>query len=183
MLGISLLSFEVLSRLAPYFKIKPEPVCPKLGQKKLDALIEYDSEKAMVEVCVVQERWEELLAHGFFSYIPGVKVNNVLRNKFEGQLKEGKDDLEIPILIVLCLDWYMGFTGMLEAEEAIYDFYDIPGTEMVTAIGAYQRHYDKNDPFVGKLYTSCKPPTNKMSPKFRLRLECALFGNNSANEK
>lgn len=200
---------EVLSRLAPSFDIKPEPDIPELRPKKLEALIEYDGEKALIEVRTVQDRLEYSLAHGVVSSIPGGKVKSVLRDKFEGQLKGGKADPRIPILIVLCLERFMGFMDMVEVRNAIYGalqfsykisndtheiveegtkreenaFYDIPGTEIVTAIGAYRRDYDKDDPLVGNLHHPYKPPTNKMSQKFRLRLRGALFGNSEISDK
>jgi len=200
---------EVLSRLAPCFDIKPEPDIPELRPKKLEALIEYDSEKALIEVRTVKERLEEELAHGVVSSIPGGKVKSVLRDKFEEQLKGGRADPGIPILIVLCLERFMGFMDMVEVRNAIYGalqfsykirndtheiveegtkreenaFYDIPGTEIVTAIGAYRRDYDKDDPLVGKLHHPYKPPTNKMSQKFKLRLRDALFGNSEISDK
>ena len=200
---------EVLSRLAPCFDIEPEPDIPELRPKKLDALIEYDGEKALIEVRTVQERLEESLAYGVVSSIPGGKVKSVLCNKFDGQLKEGRADPGIPILIVLCLERFMGFMDMVEVRNAIYGalqfsykirndtheiieegtkreenaFYDIPGTEIVTAIGAYRRDYDKDDPLVGKLHHPYKPPTNKMSQKFKLRLRDALFGNSEISDK
>lgn len=197
---------EVLSRLALSFDIKPEPDIPELRPKKLEALIEYDGEKALIEVRTVQDRLEESLAHGVVSSIPGGKVKSVLRDKFEGQLKGGKADPGIPILIVLCLERFM---DMVEVRNAIYGalqfsykirndtheiveegtkreenaFYDIPGTEIVTAIGAYRRDYDKDDPLVGNLHHPYKPPTNKMSQKFRLRLRGALFGNSEISDQ
>ena len=200
---------EVLSRLAPYFDIDPEPDIPELELKKLEALIEYDGEKALIEVRRVKGRLEETLAHGVVSSIPGMKVKNVLRNKFEKQLKGGKADHKIPIVIILCLDDFMGYMDMVEVTNAIYGelqfpykiskdtheiveegykrekngFYDIPGTEIVTAIGAYRRDYDKDNPLVGKLHHPYKPPTNKMSQKFKLRLRNALFGNSEISDK
>lgn len=200
---------EVLSRLAPFFDIEPEPDIPELRPKKLDALIEYDGEKALIEVRTVQERLEESLAHGVVSSSPGGKVKSVLRDKFEKQLKGGKADPGIPMLIVLCLEGFMGFMDMVEVRNAIYGalqfsykirndtheiveegtkreenaFYDIKGTEIVTAIGAYRRDHDKDDTLVGKLHHPYKPPTNKMSQKFKLRLRCALFGNSEISDK
>ena len=200
---------EVLSRLAPYFDIKPEPDIPELRPKKLEALIEYDGEKALIEVRTVQEKLEESLAHGVVSSSPGGKVKSVLRNKFEVQLKGGKADPNMPILIVLCLERFMGFGDMAEVTNAIYGalqfsykinndtheiveegtkreenaFYDISGTEIVTAIGAYRRDYDKDDPLVGKLYHSYKTPKNKMSQKFKLILRDALFGESEISDK
>jgi len=197
---------EVLSRLAPCFDIEPEPDIPELRPKKLEALIEYDGEKALIEVRTVKERLEEALAHGVVSSIPGGKVKSVLRDKFEGQLKGGRADPGIPILIVLCLE---GFMDMVEVRNAIYGalqfsykirndtheiveegttreenaFYNIEGTEIVTAIGAYRRDYDKDDPLVGKLHHPYKPPMNKMSQKFNLRLRDALFGNSEISDK
>lgn len=200
---------EVLSRLAPCFDIKPEPDIPELRPKKLEALIEYDGEKALIEVRTVKERLEEALAHGVVSSIPGRKVKSVLRDKFEGQLKGGRSDPGIPILIVLSLEGFMGFMDMVEVRNAIYGahqisykisndtheiveegntrednaFYGIPGTEIVTAIGAYRREYDKDDSLVGKLHHPYKPPTNKMSQKFKCRLRDALFGNSEISDK
>lgn len=200
---------EVLSRLAPCFDIKPEPDIPELRPKKLEALIEYDGEKALIEVRTVKERLEEALAHGVVSSIPGGKVKSVLRDKFEGQLKGGRADPEIPILIVLSLEGLMGFMDMVEVRNAIYGalqfsykihtdtheiveegttrdenaFYDIEGTEIVTAIGAYRRDYDKDDKLVGKLHHPYKPPTNEMSQKFKCRLRDALFGNSEISDK
>jgi hypothetical protein len=200
---------EVLSRLAPCFDIEPEPDIPELRPKKLDALIEYDGEKALIEVRTVKERLEESLSHGVVSSIPGGNVKSVLCNKFDVQLKEGRADPGIPILIVLCLERFMGFMDMVEVRNAIYwalqfsykirndtheiveegtkreenAFYDIQGTEIVTAIGAYRRDYDKDDPLVGKLHHPYKPPTNKMSQKFSLRLRDALFGNSEISDK
>ena len=176
-----------------------------MGRKRLEALIEYNGEKALIEVRTVKERLDEAFAHGFVS-IPGGKVKSVLRDKFEKQLKGGKADPEIPILIILCLDDSM---NMIEVRNAIYGalqfsygkrndtheiveegytndenaFYDIEGTEIVTAIGAYRRDYDKDDPLVGKLHHPYKNPTNKMSQKFRCRLRDALFGNSEISEK
>ncbi|CAG1022405.1 hypothetical protein DOJK_01650 [Patescibacteria group bacterium] len=199
---------EILSRLASCFDIRPEPDIPELGSKKLDALIEYEGEKALIEVRTVQERLEETLTHGVVSSIPGGKVKSVLRDKFERQLKGGTANPSIPILIVLCLEGFMGFMDMVEVRNAIYGalqfsykirndtheiveegtkreenaFYDIQGTEIVTAIGAYRRDYDKDDPLVGKLHHPYKPPTNKMSQKFKLRLRGALFGNSEISD-
>ena len=200
---------EVLSRLALYFDVEPEPDIPELKLKKLEALIEYDGEKALIEVRRVKGRLEETLAHDVVSSIPGGKVKNVLRNKFEGQLKGGKADPGIPILIVLCLEGFMGFMDMVEVRNAVYGalqfsykihtdthevveegttrdenaFYDLEGTEIVTAIGAYRRDYNKDDLLVGKLHHPYKTPTNKMSQKFKCRLRDALFGNSEISDK
>lgn len=200
---------EVFSRLAPHFKFIKEPKIPELKLKKLEALIEHDGEKALIEVRTVHEKLEESLAHGVVYSSPGGKVKSVLRNKFEVQLKGGKADPNMPILIVLCLERFMGFGDMVEVTNAIYGaiqlsykirndtheiveegtnreenaFYDISGTEIVTAIGAYRRDYDKDDPLVGKLYHSYKTPKNKMSQKFKLRLREALFGESEISEK
>ena len=198
---------EVLSRLAPHFdKIKPDPKIPEFNPKKLDALIEHDGEQALIEVKAVHEKWEESLSHGAITVIPGSKVNNVLRDKFKEQLKKGKANPGIPILIILCLEGFMGLE-MAEVTNAVYGilqysdkrrndtheiveegltrdekaFYDIEGTEIVTAIGAYRRDCDKDDSLVGKLYPSRKPPTNKMSQKLKLRIRNALFGDSETS--
>jgi hypothetical protein len=200
---------EVLSRLAPHFdKIVTEPCIPELNPKRLEALIEHNGEQALIEVRAVHEKWEESLSHGVISVIPGSKIKNVLRNKFEWQLKKGKVNPGIPILIILCLEGFMGFMEMADVRNAVYGalqfsykmrddtheiieegttreenaFYDIEGTEIVTAIGAYRRGYDKNDPLVGKLYHPHKLPTNKMSQKFKLMLRNALFGDSEISD-
>jgi hypothetical protein len=196
---------EVFSRLAPFFnKIVTEPDIPELKPKKLEALIEHDGEKALIEVRAVQERLEESLSHGVVSSTPGSKVKSVLLDKFNKQLKEGKADPEIPIIIILCLEGFMGFMEMADVENAVHGefqfswkmrndtgeiveegtrrkenaFYDEDGTELVTAIGAYRRDYSKKDPLIGKLYHPHKRPINKMSQEFKYRLRNALFGIN-----
>lgn len=195
---------EVFSRLAPYFTIEIEPDIPELRPKRLEALIEYDGEKALIEVRAVQERLEISLAHGGIS-VPGGKVKSVLLSKFKGQLNEGKSNPGIPIIIILNLN---GFIDSFEVDNSVYGeiqfslkmrndthetveegtkrkenaFYDEPGTEIVTAIGAYGRDYGRKDPLVGKLYHPYKPPTNKMSQKLRCKLRDALFGASETND-
>ncbi len=195
---------EVFSRLAPYFTIEIEPDIPELRPKRLEALIEYDGEKALIEVRAVQERLEISLAHGGIS-VPGGKVKSVLLSKFKEQLNAGKSNPGIPIIIILNLD---GFMDSFEVENSVYGeiqfswkmrndthetveegterkenaFYDEPGTEIVTAIGAYKRDYGRKDSLVGKLYHPYKPPTNKMSQKFKCKLRDALFGTSETSD-
>lgn len=196
---------EVFSRLAPFFdKIIPEPDIPVLKPKKLEALIEHDGEKALIEVRTVYEKLDETLPYGVVWSTKGSKVKSVLLDKFNNQLKEGKADPECPIVIILCLG---GFINLRDVHSAIYGepqyyykknnntneiveegiirkengFYDEDGTEMVTAIGAYRRDYLKKDPLIGKLYHPHKYPINKMSLKFKLKLRTALFGNSESS--
>ena len=186
-----LVEFEVLSRLAPFFEITIEPVIAGLG--RLDALIKFKGEKALIEVATVQPRRDVSLAEGG-TYSPGKDVKNTLLNKFRGQLKEGKSTPEIPILIILNLENFGHDRGSLEILNGIYGvptfsvlsveegyprekngFYDIEGTNIVTAIGAYERDFGEEDPLVGNFY-SPPAPVNKMSEKFRVRIRDALFG-------
>ncbi|OEU50293.1 MAG: hypothetical protein BA871_04950 [Desulfuromonadales bacterium C00003096] len=200
--------FEVFSRLAPFFEITIEPDIEGLGD--LDALIDFEDEKALIEVATVQEKRELSLAHGGIT-VPGGKVKNVLRNKFEGQLKEGKSNPLIPILIILNLENFRGFFTF-EVPSGIYGelqfswktcnrtrndigkvleegyargengFYDIKGTNIVTAIGAYERDLSGDDPLVGKLYRPPVAPVNKMSQNFYLIIRNALFGKSETSD-
>ena len=200
--------FEVFSRLAPFFEITIEPDSEGLG--RLDALIEFGGEKALIEVATVQEKRELALAHGGV-YIPGGKVKSVLIKKFRGQLKDGKSNPRIPILIILNLENFRGFFTF-EVPSGIYGelqfswktcnrtrndigevleegyargengFYDIKGTNIVTAIGAYERDLSGEDPLVGKLYRPPIAPVNKISQKFYLIIRNALFGKSETSD-
>ena len=200
--------FEVFSRLAPFFEITIEPDIEGLGD--LDALIEFEGEKALIEVATVQEKRELALAQGG-DYIPGGKVKSVLITKFRGQLKEGKSNPQIPILIILNLENFRGFFTF-EVPSGIYGalqfswktcnrtcndigevleegyargengFYDIEGTNIVTAIGAYERDLSGEDPLVGKLYRPPIAPVNKISQKFYLEIRNALFGKSETSD-
>jgi len=191
---------EVIARLAPHFKVEIEPDIPELRPKRLDAKIEFNGQECLIEVAVVKERIEVEVSHGVIA-IPGGKVKNVLLTKFRNQLKEGKVDPKIPIVLVLCLDDVL---DSYEVENAIYgqlqfrlkmradtkqiiekgatraenSFYEIEGTNIVTAIAAYRRDYTKKDPLVGKLYQPppSVTPKNPLSKEFRVKLRNALFG-------
>jgi hypothetical protein len=191
---------EVLARLAPHFKVDPEPDIEEFKPKKLDAKIEFNGQQALIEVAVVKERIELEVAHGGIS-LPGGKVKSVLLTKFKGQLKEGKVDPKIPVILVLylknVLDGY-------EVENAIYgqlqfhwrartdtdqiveegairannSFYEEKNSDIVTVIAAYKRDYARKDPLVGRLYRLPNQvvPRNPLSREFRLNLRNALFG-------
>jgi len=191
---------EVIARLAPYFKVKLEPDITEFRPKKLDAKIEYNGQEALIEIAFVKERIELDVAHGGI-WLPGGKIKSVLHSKFKTQLKEGKVNPKIPVIIILCLD---NFLDDYEVENAIYgqlqihfgirtdhqqivedgstrannSFYEIEGTDIVTAIAAYKRNYTKKDPLIGKLY---RPPLwitpkNPINKELRIRLRNALFG-------
>ena len=195
---------EVLSRLAPFFEITIEPDIEELRPKKLEALIKFEGEEALIEVRAVKERWEVLLARGG-SYIPGGKIKNVLLDKFKEQLNEGKSNPKIPILLILKLDDFIDSYEVLngiygeslvsmrirkETHEIVEEgttrkengFYDEEGSNIVTAIGAYKRDLYKQDPLVGKIYRPFKAPVNKMSQKFYLRIRNALFGKSETSD-
>lgn len=199
-----LVEFEVFSRLAPFFKIAIEPDIEELG--RLDALIEFEGEKALIEVATFQDKREVLLAQGFCSIpAPGGKVKNVLLSKFKGQLKEGKTNPGIPIVLILDNESIFGSFEVLQgiygelvfpwkmhndtSEEPVKGvtrkedgFYHIKGTNIVTAIGAYKRDLDKEDPLVGKLYRPPVAPVNRISQKFWVRLRDALFGKSETSD-
>ncbi|MBO8143542.1 MAG: hypothetical protein H0Z16_03020 [Thermodesulfobacterium sp.] len=191
---------EVIARLAPHFKVKIEPDIPELRPKRLDAKIEFNGQECLIEIAVVKERIEVEVSCGPTA-IPGGKVKNVLLSKFRNQLKEGKVDPKMPVVLVLCLE---NVLNSYEVENAIYgqlqlrfkmqtdtgqiieegttraenSFYDIEGTNIVTAIAAYKRNYTKKDPLVGKLYQPplSVAPKNPLSRIFRVKLRNALFG-------
>lgn len=197
---------EVIARLAPHFKVEIEPDIPELRPKKLDAKIEFNGQECLIEVAVVKERIEAEVSHGAIE-MPGGKVKSVLLNKFRKQLKEGKVDPKMPIVLVLCLGTAL---NSYEVENAIYgqlqlqfkmrtdtkqiieegstraenSFYDIEGTNIVTAIAAYKRDYTKSDPLVGKLYLPPPPiaPKNPLTRNFRVKLRNALFGESECSK-
>jgi len=198
--------FEGFSRLAPFFEITIEPDIAGLGD--LDALIEFEGEKALIEVATVQEKRELSLAHEGIT-VPGGKVKNILLSKFKGQLKEGKSNPGIPVLIILNLENFSPGLGSLEILGGIYGefqfaqsthketqevveegytrnkehaFYNEEGTNIVTAIGAYHADLDRKDPLVGKLYRPPVAPVNKISQKFWLRIRNALFGKSETSD-
>jgi len=191
---------EVIARLAPYFNVEIEPTVEGLDLKKLDARIEFNGQEALVEIAVVKERIEADVAQGGIS-IPGGKAKRVLLDKFKGQLKGGKIDLDTPVVIILCMHRIADFH---EVENAIYgqfeiryktrtdthqiveegytradnSFYEEENAGIISTIGAYKRDYTKKDPLVGRLYM---PPLstnvkNPLSREFRLKLRNALFG-------
>ena len=198
--------FEVFSRLAPFFEITIEPDIAGLGD--LDALIEFEGEKALIEVATVKEKLELSLAHGGI-YFPGGKVKSVLLSKFKRQLKEGKSNPGIPILLLLNLENFGPVLGSQEILGGIYGefqfaqsthketqevveegytrnkehaFYNEEGTNIVTAIGAYHADLDRKDPLVGKFYRPFVTPVNKISQKFWVRIRNALFGKSETSD-
>ena len=198
--------FEVFSRLAPFFEITIEPDIEGLGD--LDALIEFEGEKALIEVATVREKLELSLAHGG-NTVPGGKFKNILLSKFKGQLKEGKSNPGIPILLISKLENFGHVLGSLEILGGIYGefqialsthketqevveegytrnkehaFYNKEGTNIVTAIGAYRSDLDREDPLVGEFYRPFVTPVNKMSQKFLVRIRNALFGKSETSD-
>jgi hypothetical protein len=93
---------EVISKLAPFFKITTEPKIDLLSPKNLDLEVEYNSEKALIEIATLSQRLEVKLAFGAID-ISGGKIKSVLRSKFSNQLYNGTKNPEIPIIIVLNL--------------------------------------------------------------------------------
>jgi len=199
-----LTEIEIISQLVPYFKVTPEPHIKELLPKKLDLMIEYGGEKALIEIATVEEKKVNRLSHGAQTYIPGDKIKNELLDKFKTQLHAGKVDVGIPVILLLNLQGFHtgdavknGIYGISQfswkrrtdtnqiVEEGFTrennGFYDEENSEIITAIGAYKFDMYREDKFVGKLYYPFKPPINKMSLNFRLRLRNALFGNSETS--
>lgn len=198
----ALVEAEIFSRFAPYIT-EIEPEIKEFGDKRLDLLIEYDNEFAILEICTIHDKYEESLSKDVIISTPGKKIKNVLLNKFKIQLKEGKYDPKIPVLIIACLEEGLRISdindaiygrlqistfknnnqiigqGMVHGDDG---FYDLNGTELITAIGAYKRDYEKKDSLIGKLYYPYKSPKNKMSQKFRLKLRDTLFGTSEISD-
>lgn len=199
-----LTEIEIISQLVPYFKVTPEPHIKELLPKKLDLMIEHGEEKALIEIATVEEKKVNRLSHGAQTYIPGDKIKNELLDKFKTQLHAGKVDVGTPVIVLLNLQGFHtddavknGIYGISQfswkrrtdtnqiVEEGFTrennGFYDEENSEIVTAIGAYKFDMYREDKFVGKLYYPFKPPINKMSLNFRLRLRNALFGNSETS--
>ncbi len=194
---------EVISKLVPFFKVTPEPDIEELRPKNLDIMIEYNGEKALIEIATLEEKLDIKLAHGAKIFIPGGKVKNILLNKFKSQLKEGNVNVSLPIIIILNLKGFLddvevqnGIQGELQFSyekrndtheivgegptRANNGFYDEEKTEMVTAIASYKQ-YHLGD-FKGKFYRPFRPSINRMSQEFMVRLRDALFGNSEISD-
>lgn len=108
----------MISRLIPYFNVEVEPDIPEFRPKNLDAKIEFDGQEALIEIRLVKEKTELKVAREVVIQLtPDGKVKNALLDKFEKQLKGGKVDPRMPVIIVLCLDAGLDF---FDAENAIY---------------------------------------------------------------
>jgi len=86
--------------LAPYFNITLEPSIEQLRPKILDLMIEYDGEKALIEIATVEESQVSRLAHGGQTFIPSSKIKNELLDKFEDQLRKGQVNVGIPVILL-----------------------------------------------------------------------------------
>lgn len=202
---------EVIARLVPYFKIELEPDIEELRPKRLDALIDYNGEKALIEVASVSQKLEhqEAGTHKVISGMPGDKIKNVLLDKYQKQLKKGVNNPGLPIIIILDVGAFAGH--VMDTENAIYgqfqfsyrmntetnivveegatrafenSFYKFDeNTNIVTSIGSYSRDYTKPDPLIGRLYPPLASiiPKNPMSRKFRIILRNALFGDSETS--
>lgn len=201
---------EIAARLAPHFDVKIKPDIPEF--ETLDLQIEYNDQKALIEIRTIEEDIEMRVCgtHGVISSIPGGKEKNALLSKFRGQLKEGKIDPGVPVLIMLNISEKLG-GPFYNLENALYGqfqfsytletnthtkvqegstrafenaFYRVEGVDIVTAVGAYTRDHTNPSPLVGKLYLpfSSLPPRNPMTTEFRIRLRDALFGDSETSK-
>jgi hypothetical protein len=201
---------EIAARLAPHFEVKIKPDIPEF--ETLDLQIEYDGKKALIEIKTIEQDIEMRVCgtHGVICSIPGGKEKNALLSKFRGQLKGGKIDPGVPVLIMLNITEKMG-GPFYNLENALYGqfqfsytmetnthtkvqegstralenaFYRVEGVDIVTAVGAYTRDHTKPSPLVGKLYQPfpSKPTRNPMTKEFRIRLRDALFGDSETSK-
>jgi len=195
-----LLECEIFALLSKHFKIEPEPKIPAFGKSKIEARIEYKKEKSIIEIASVHQGLEESLTDVGFSGKPRIKY--VLKTKFDKQLKSGKNDPQIPvILIILCespIDFKLA-SGSIYGQ--IFDsttynherkiikeglvrkgkngFYDIKGTEIVSGvIILYRNPISSTHPFTGYLLRCPNKPLNEISQKSWISLRNALFGSN-----
>lgn len=198
----TLSELEVMARLSKSFTVTPEPKNRKLGGTKLDLLIEWNGEKAIIEIATVDEPMQLKLSHNATIGVPGGKVKKVLLSKYKKQLKNGMVDPEIPIIFLLNIDgllpldhevlnaiygefvwaWGMNTETMDVASEGSQrkqnSFFDEPNSDIVNYIGSYRRTGNFEIPFNGKLY---HPPSgieakNPLTKDFVKRLRETLFG-------
>jgi hypothetical protein len=197
---------EIIAKLAPYFKITIEPDIEVLRPKVIDLEIEYNNEKALIEIAVVKPSIEFEVAFGGIG-LSGGKAKNVILSKFKGQFHSGNQDPLMPVFLILLLyppqDFY-------ELENAIYgqhlirwlpnpetgdiledgsvaadnSFYLEQNSDIITGIIGYIRDYEKENPLVGKIYKPPLPDGSRysISKKFRLLLRNALFGKSEKSD-
>ena len=204
-----LTELEIIAKLIPHFNIvKQEPPPAEysegecdIGNKRLDILIEYNGEKALIEIATVFP-WIELTYAGLAFTTLGGKVKGVLQRKFMKQLGGGRCRYSLPIVIILNISNVFPFE---EARSAIYGenaltlirhgdspefttvfpsrsengIYRTPGTEIISLIAVYKRVYHSDRVIsVGKTF---RAPfyvnlVHSLSRVFVLKLREALFG-------
>lgn len=195
---------EVIARLARYFNVEIEPDIEELRPSNLDVLIEYNGEKCLIEIAQANESIELDVAGGVIS-LPGGKIKKILLSKFKKQLKMGKVDPKIPVIMVVNLmhglnehDAYDSIYGELQFQFKKRDdthqiveqgytrkensFYHEKDSDVVTAIATYNRDNSKEDPLVGKLHEHPRTPKNPLSKEFKLILRDALFGDSESSD-
>jgi len=195
---------EVIARLVPHFKVEIEPDVEELRPNNLDLLIEFKGQKCLIEIAQASESIELEVAGDVIS-LPGGKIKKILLSKFRKQLKMGKVDLKVPVIIVINLmnglnehdaydsiygEFQLQFKKRKNTQEIVEEgflrknnsFYDENGSNVVTAIATYKRNYAKDDPLIGELHEHPRnTPKNPISREFRIKLRDALFGNSECS--
>lgn len=191
---------EIFAKICPYFQIIPEPLIPELGNSRLEALIEWNGESALIEIRTVHSSREMNLSRGGIT-IMGPRVKGIICEKFRKQLKEGKQNPKIPVLLILF------FTSPIEykfAEESIYGqltissriegankvvedgvkrsdngFFALEGSQVISSIAKCQKiSWNHKSPFQGRLLRPNRSPQNKISQEFWVRFRDALYASN-----
>jgi hypothetical protein len=199
---------ELISRLAPFFKVTREPSIKELPKKKLDIKIEFNGETALIELATVYDLRAVLLSDG--GGVPGGKLKHALKAKLEGQLFNGQRDPGVPVFLAANLegimldDWstydsiYGQYAMVIQfdnkngigkgagATREPNGFYHLKGVKVVSGIIAYKRHLrgsDPQDPLVGRIFRNPTNPIHAVSQGFYLRLRHAIYGTNETSEK
>ena len=192
---------EVFSRLARYFKIEPEHEIPKLGQKRLEAIIEYNNEKVAIEIASIDQSLTMKNSTGGITFA-GSRPKNALLTKFQRQLGSGENDPGIPIIIILnirtpferdfVLDSLYGQqisiskrlqNGHLIIEgftRATNGFFHEEKVQIVTAVVViFRQDLTKKNTFQGYVWRPPYEPLNQVSQKFLVQFRNALYGQES----
>jgi len=192
---------EVFSRLAPYFKIEPEHEIPELGQKRLEAIIEYNNEKAAIEIASIDQSLTMKNSTGGITFA-GSRPKNTLLTKFQGQLGSGENDPGIPIIIILNIrtpferDFVIdslygqkisvskrlrnGHLIIKGFTHAANGFFHKENVQIVTAVVVlFRQDLTKKNPFHGYIWRPPYEPLNQVSQKFLVQFRNALYGEKS----
>jgi hypothetical protein len=193
---------EIFAKICPYFKIFREPHIKQLGNSRLEARIEWKGESALIEIRTVHSSREMNLSGGGGITIIGPRLKGIIFEKFEKQLKEGQFDLKEPVILILFFITPLEYrfaensiygqlsfsTARIEGTNKIVEegvrrenngFFVLKGSEIISSIAKCQKiPWNFESPFQGKLLRPNRPPQNKISQEFWVRLRDALFTSN-----